>query len=245
MSTALRVAPSVVLLDIEGTTVPVSFVHKILFPYARRTLPTFLATHGEETAVRAALDETRRLAPDMEPLERLLKWMDEDAKVAPLKTLQGLIWADGYARGELLASLYADVPPVLKAWKASGLTLAVYSSGSAPAQKLIYGHTTDGNLTGLFDAFLDLAMGGKKEDASYRRILAQEGWPAANVLFVSDIVAELDAARAAGMRTCQMARAEDGTVPGNSHPVAHTMNDVAHLFGLPEAAVSRGSTAHS
>jgi enolase-phosphatase E1 len=224
---------SIILLDIEGTTLPVSFVHKILFPYARAMLPDLVRERGRDPAVTAALDETRRLAPDMEPLDRLLSWMDEDAKVGPLKALQGMAWAEGYASGALVADLFPDVPAALRTWRAAGLTLAVYSSGSAPAQRLIYSHTTDGDLTPLFSAFLDLEMGGKKESDSYSRILAHTGWNGADVLFVSDVAAELDAAETAGLRTCQMVRAADGTVAGTGHPVAHDMGDVARLFHLP------------
>ncbi|NHN87773.1 acireductone synthase [Acetobacter conturbans] len=226
-------SPSVILLDIEGTTLPVAFVHKVLFPYACTALPALIRDRADEPAVRSAIEETRTLAPDMDPLDRLMAWMDEDAKIGPLKALQGMAWAEGYASGALVADLFPDVPRALRDWKKAGLTLAVYSSGSAPAQRLIYGHTTDGDLTPLFSAFLDLEMGGKKEADSYRRILTNMRWTATDVLFVSDVVAELDAAQTAGMLTCQMVRPEDGTVAGDRHPVAHTMADVARQFGLP------------
>ncbi|MFT8895831.1 MAG: acireductone synthase [Acetobacter sp.] len=226
--------PSVILLDIEGTTLPVSFVHKVLFPYARKALPDLIQDRANDPAIIAALAETKRLSPDREPLDQLMAWMDEDAKVGPLKALQGIAWADGYASGALIADLFPDVPPALRAWSDAGLTLAVYSSGSAPAQRLIYTHTTDGDLTSLFSAFLDLEMGGKKDAESYRRILSKMNWKASDVLFVSDVVAELDAATAAGLRTCQMVRPEDGTVAGTVHPVAHSMKEVADLFSLPE-----------
>ncbi|MBO1360092.1 acireductone synthase [Acetobacter sacchari] len=225
--------PTVVLLDIEGTTTPVSFVHDVLFPYARKALPDLIVRRASEPAVAEALEETRRLAPDMEPLARLNAWMKEDAKVAPLKALQGLAWAEGYADGELVATLYPDVLPALRAWRQAGVKLAVYSSGSVAAQKLIYGHTAEGDATALFDAFLDLAMGGKKDAASYAKIAETEGWVPGDVLFVSDVVAELDAARGAGMKTCHMVRAQDGTVAGDAHPVAHDMPEVGVLFGLP------------
>ncbi|MCE0743453.1 acireductone synthase [Acetobacter sicerae] len=226
--------PTVILLDIEGTTLPVSFVHKVLFPYARKALPDLIRDRANDPAVIAALEETRAQGPDREPLDQLMAWMDEDAKVGPLKALQGIAWADGYASGALIADLFPDVPPALRAWSEAGLTLAVYSSGSAPAQRLIYTHTTDGDLTPLFSAFLDLEMGGKKDVESYRQILAKMGWAASDVLFVSDVVAELDAAAAAGLRTCQMVRPEDGTIAGTVHPVAHSMKEVADLFSLPE-----------
>ncbi|NLI25863.1 MAG: acireductone synthase [Acetobacter sp.] len=226
--------PVVALLDIEGTTVPVSFVHKVLFPYARSALPDFLKREAGNPAVVAALEETRQMVPGVEPGKQLQDWIDQDAKVAPLKLLQGLIWAEGYARGALSAVLYPDVVPVLKAWKEAGLTLAVYSSGSEAAQKLIYGHTSEGDQTGLFSAWFDLAVGGKKEAASYRRILAQQNWNPSDVLFLSDVTAELDAAREAGLKTCHIVRPEDGTIAGEDHPVAADLAKASDLFGLPE-----------
>ncbi|NHO33229.1 acireductone synthase [Acetobacter fallax] len=238
MKAVVAAPPKVILLDIEGTTTPVSFVHKVLFPYARKALPGLIERRANDPVVQEALAETRRLAPGVEPIHQLMAWMDADAKVAPLKALQGLAWAEGYAEGTLMATVFPDVPAALRDWKQAGFMLAVYSSGSAAAQRLIYGHTTSGDLTSLFSAFLDLEMGGKKEAGSYRNILATQGWKPGTVLFVSDVIAELDAADAAGLLTCQMVRAEDGTVPGDVHPVAHNMTDVATLFALPDPAVT-------
>lgn len=228
--------PRVVLLDIEGTTLPVAFVHKVLFPYARAHLPALLAQQHDNPVVKQALAETAQLAPGVPAAEQLERWMDADAKVAPLKSLQGLCWEQGYRQGELVAELYADVVPTLKAWKGAGLTLAVYSSGSKAAQKLIYGYTEQGDVTPLFSAFFDLEVGGKKDAASYRTIVQQAGWSPADVLFLSDVVAELDAAAQAGLQVCQIARPEDGTVAGSQHKVAASLPEAARLFGLPEGA---------
>lgn len=222
-----------VLLDIEGTTIPVAFVHQVLFPYARKALPDLLVTRGDEPAVRDAVADIARLAPGVAPLVQLNAWMDRDEKIGPLKALQGLAWAEGYRTGALQAALYPDVLPALRRWHEGGLRLAVYSSGSEAAQRLIYGHTTEGDVRGLFDGFYDLRIGGKREANSYRAILAEAGWEAGRTLFLSDIVAELDAAAAAGLRTCQLARPEDGTRPGEGHPVAATLDEVARLFALP------------
>ncbi|RBM08512.1 acireductone synthase [Novacetimonas cocois] len=228
--------PRAVLLDIEGTTIPVSFVHDVLFPYARAALPALLREHADDPQVRAAIAEVTRLAPGVDPLTQLEAWMDRDEKIAPLKTLQGIAWAQGYRTGRLSARMYPDVLPALRTWSAAGIRLAVYSSGSVAAQKLIYGHTDEGDVTALFDGFYDLAMGGKRAAASYAHIMAQAGWVAADVLFLSDVVAELDAAAQAGLRTCQIARSEDGTVAGTTHRVAATFGEVSHMFGLPVAA---------
>ena len=234
-NTALT-TPRVVLLDIEGTTLPVAFVHKVLFPYARAHLPALLAQQSDNPAVVQALAETAELAPGVSAAEQLERWMDTDAKVAPLKSLQGLCWEQGYRQGELVADLYPDVVPALKAWKAAGLTLAVYSSGSEAAQRLIYGYTEQGDVTPLFSAFFDLKVGGKRESASYRAIVQQAGWVADEVLFLSDVVAELEAAEQAGLQVCQIARPEDGTVCGVRHRVAASLPQAARLFGLPEGA---------
>lgn len=225
-----------VLLDIEGTTIPVSFVHQVLFPYARAAMPGLLAERAADPAVRAALAEIAGLAPGVAPLAQLNAWMDRDEKIGPLKTLQGLAWAEGYRTGALRAALYPDVLPALRCWHAAGLRLAVYSSGSEAAQRLIYGHTTEGDVTGLFDGFYDLSMGGKRDAASYRAILARAGWAPGRTLFLSDIVAELDAASEAGLRTCQLVRPEDGTVAGTVHPRAATLDEAARQFGLRRAA---------
>lgn len=231
--------PQSILLDIEGTTTPVSFVHQVLFPYARKVLPDLLRRRSDESAVCEALAETARMAPGVAPEVQLNAWMDADAKVAPLKLLQGLAWAEGYRAGDLTATLFPDVAPALRCWHDAGVQLAVYSSGSAEAQRLIYGHTQAGDLTPLFSGFFDLEYGGKKEAASYRAIAARWGFAPDTMLFVSDVVAELDAAAEAGLLTCQMVRAEDGTVPGSVHPVAHDMGGVAALFSLPAPAKAR------
>ncbi|KXV78980.1 acireductone synthase [Acetobacter cerevisiae] len=232
---AVSHTPRVALLDIEGTTAPVSFVHQVLFPYARTHLPKLVAEQAHDPVVHEQLEEIARLAPGVPPMEQLTRWMDEDAKVGPLKALQGIVWGQGYQRGELIASLYPDVVPALEAWSRAGLTLAVYSSGSEPAQKLIYGHTQQGDVTPLFSRFFDLRVGGKKDAKSYRNILLETGWKPEDVLFLSDVTAELDAAADAGLQVCQIVRPDDGTVAGKRHPVAATLQDAARLFGLPGA----------
>ena len=230
--TALR--PLAVLTDIEGTTTPIAFVRDILFPYARARLPALLAAGGAEVA--AELAAVRELAPGQDPLAALLRWMDEDAKVTPLKALQGMIWAEGYATAALKAPLYDDVAPCLRAWSAAGLRLAVYSSGSVAAQKQVFGHSTAGDLVGLFDGFYDTRVGGKREPDSYGRLAIAIGLPPVEVLFLSDVEAELDAAAAAGLRTCQVVRASDGTEASERHMLAADFLAVAARLGLPPAS---------
>jgi len=229
--------PRAVLTDIEGTTSRIAFVHDVLFPYARTHLPALLAERSAEPEVAAALAEVDRLAPGQDRLAALLGWMDQDAKVTPLKALQGLVWRDGYARGELKGDLYPDVAPCLRAWAATGVRLFVYSSGSVAAQRLIFGHATAGDLTGLFAGFFDTRIGAKREAGSYARIVGEIGVAPDAVLFLSDVVAELDAAARAGLATCQLVRAEDRTVPSDTHVTAADFHDVARRFGLaPERA---------
>ena len=214
--------PSAILTDIEGTTTPISFVHRILFPYARERMADFVASG------HAALDDVP------EPrLATLLGWMDRDEKITALKAIQGIIWEQGYRSGALLAELYADVPPALKRWARAGLRLYVYSSGSVPAQKLLFGHTPNGDISSLFQAFFDTKIGPKREAASYAAIAKGIGLPAGEILFLSDVEAELDAAQAAGLQTCQLVRAQDGTIASTRHAAAADFTEVAQKFGLP------------
>ncbi len=222
-----------VLTDIEGTTTRIAFVKDVLFPYARERMAAFLAEHGGAPDVAAELAEVRRMAPGQPELDTLLHWIDTDAKITPLKTLQGMIWNQGYADGSLRGDMYPDVAPCLKLWSSIGIRLAVFSSGSVAAQKLLFGHSVDGDLTGLFGGFFDTRVGGKREPDSYGRLAIALGLPTAEVLFLSDVEAELDAAATAGMRTCQLVRAEDGTVASDRHAVAQDFRDVGRLLELP------------
>ena len=215
-----------VVTDIEGTTTPIAFVRDTLFPYARARLAEALA-QAPDIAVEVA-----GMVPGTPPLATLLHWMDEDAKVTALKALQGRIWDAGYADGSIKGDIYPDVGPTLRRWVRGGLRLHVYSSGSVPAQKLLFGHTVDGDLTGLFQGFFDTRVGGKREPESYDRICIGINVPPAEVLFLSDIEAELDAAAAAGLRTCQLVRPQDGTVASDRHAVAKDFPEVGRLFVL-------------
>lgn len=225
-----------ILTDIEGTTTRISFVKDVLFPYARERMAAFLAERAGDPAVAAELAEVRRLAPGVAELDTLLHWIDTDAKITPLKTLQGLIWDRGYADGSLRGDVYPDVAPCLRLWVGLGVRLAAFSSGSVAAQKLIFGHSVAGDLTSLFSGFFDTRVGSKREADSYGRLAIALGLPTAEVLFLSDVEAELDAAAAAGMRTCQLVRAEDGTVASDRHAVAGDFREVGRLMELPVPA---------
>ncbi len=219
-----------IVTDIEGTTSSIDFVHQTLFPYAKAHLRAFLKAQGGNDAVQSALDEVEQIVGhDLsvdEAADVLEQWIAEDRKVTPLKTLQGLIWKTGYEAGELKGHVYADTPEFLRRWHEAGKQLYVYSSGSVAAQRLIFGYTDFGDLTPLFSGYFDTRIGGKREAASYRNILQQIGLDGGEVLFLSDIGEELDAARAAGLQTCQLLR-DDKAVPASSHSQARSFGDVS------------------
>ncbi|MPY71140.1 MAG: acireductone synthase [Alphaproteobacteria bacterium] len=207
-----------VVTDIEGTTTPISFVRDVLFPFARARLAEFIAAHGAEPAVAEQLAEARILAGDPAMNDAavvavLTGWIDTDRKAAPLKALQGMIWEDGYRRAGLKAPVYADAAEALRRWHAAGLRLAVYSSGSAPAQKLLFGHTDRGDLTPVFSGWFDLATGPKLERGSYAKIAAALGLPPAEILFLSDHPGELAAAVEAGLAAIRVDRGDTPPVP--------------------------------
>jgi len=229
----VAIPPTCILTDIEGTTSAIAFVKETLFPFAQAELDAFLDARGAEPEVAAILAEVAAAAPGEAPRATLRHWMEQDAKVTPLKTLQGLIWRAGYADGRLKGHLWPDVAPCLRAWAEAGITLAVYSSGSVGAQKLLFGHSVAGDLIPLFAGFFDTKVGGKRDVASYATIAKGLNLPAGEILFLSDVVEELDAAAAAGLRTCQLIRAEDGTVPCGRHAEAPDFPAVARRFGLP------------
>ena len=222
-----------VVTDIEGTTSAISFVTEALYPYARKHLHEFVCAHARDPEVQRQLAEIGRIVGKAlsvdEAIAQLLAWMDEDRKITPLKTLQGLVWERGFASGELRAHLYADVAPQLKAWKASGIHLYVFSSGSIKAQQLIFAHTPYGDLTPLFSGFFDTTTGPKTEPDSYRTIARVIGEPPHAILFLSDAKRELDAARRAGLRTICLVR--QGMA---EHGVAHRK---ARNFHAIDAAI--------
>ena len=207
----------VILTDIEGTTGSISFVRDVLFPYARAALPGFVRARGDEPKVRALLDQVATehgaMCDDAMIVETLQGWIDQDRKHTVLKALQGMIWEDGYRDGDFTAHIYPDVAPALQAWHAAGHALAVYSSGSVPAQKLFFGHSDAGDLLPLFDHFFDTEVGHKRDADSYRLIADRLGRSPGDIVFLSDVIAELDAARKAGMRTVLLDRREDYPEP--------------------------------
>jgi enolase-phosphatase E1 len=204
-----------VLVDIEGTTSAIAFVHDVLFPYADEHLDAYVAAHRNEPAVAQALRDAAQLAglePDADDaavLAHLHAWIAQDRKATPLKTLQGLIWAEGYAKTGLRGHVYPDAAAGLRRWHSAGLRLYVYSSGSIEAQRVLFANSAEGDLSGLFSGNFDTTVGPKREAASYRTIAYLMDLAPGDVVFLSDVDAELDAARTAGMQTVRLLRPAD------------------------------------
>ncbi len=221
-----------ILTDIEGTTSSIDFVRDTLFPYARERLPAFIETHDDQPEVQhwlheAALEAGLVAAERQEIIELLLRWIDQDRKSTALKALQGMIWQGGYAAGDFHAHVYPEVPARLRAWRAQGKRLYVYSSGSVQAQRLFFTHSVAGDLAPLFSGWFDTESGPKREADSYRRIAASIGLPASGILFLSDLSPELDAAREAGLRTTLLVRPPQQCPPSAAHPCAHDFDSIA------------------
>jgi len=239
-----------VVLDVEGTTTPIAFVYQVLFPFARQKLHAYLREHGQSEAVRAVLVGLREEWsldaaqghgpppwPEGEqsggqndsgvPAAAYLEWlMDRDRKSPRLKALQGMIWEGGYRAGQLQGEVFPDVPPALARLAAASIDAAIYSSGSELAQRLIFGHTAHGDLTTCFTRFFDTAVGPKLASDSYRWIADELRRPPAGILFVSDVVAELNAAREAGLQAVLCIR------PGNKQQPSHAFEAVTSLDEL-------------
>jgi enolase-phosphatase E1 len=196
--------PRAILTDIEGTTSSIAFVAETLFPYARARLPAFVVAHPEAAA--PILAEVAATEPG-DPVATLIRWIDEDRKATPLKTLQGMIWADGYREGAFTGHIYADAAAALRRWHEAGIALYVFSSGSVAAQKLLFGHSDAGDLTPLFSGYFDTTTGPKREAASYTAIARAIGFDPQDVLFLSDTPEEIAAARAAGLQALLIDRA--------------------------------------
>jgi enolase-phosphatase E1 len=220
-----------VLTDIEGTTAPVAFVADVLFPYAAERLDAFVRGHRKDRAVAEALAETaalegRELTLD-EAIATLLGWIKADRKATPLKTLQGKIWREGYESGAIRAPVYRDAVTALRAWKERGLRLDVYSSGSVEAQILLYRHTDAGDLTPLFSAHFDTRIGAKVEAASYAAITREIGVAPEEILFLSDLPREVEAALEAGLESWRI----DRDLPAGTMRVDALGATVASDFG--------------
>lgn len=239
-----------VLLDIEGTTSDIAFVRDVLFPYAHREVGAFLTANSGQPNVEQALEQMARDAgasgfpgwcpSTLDPSSQrawvcaeVRRLIESDSKTTGLKALQGLIWAAGYRDGTLRAHVYPEVPNAFTRWRQAGLSLAIYSSGSIAAQKLFFSHTIAGDLTPHLSGYYDTTSGPKRSADSYRRIIAESGIPAADMLFLSDIQEELDAARSAGLETGLVVRPGNAPVSSPGHPVITTLDEVEVANSAP------------
>jgi enolase-phosphatase E1 len=232
------------LLDIEGTTTPIDFVFKTLFPYAAANVEQFLRQNHSDPKIKDLIAELRSTwsgaassgAPvwiESSPEEKLasaasyVRWLiARDSKVTPLKTLQGKIWQQGFRCGALKGEVYPDVAPAFARWRAQHKHIAIFSSGSVLAQKLLFAHSTAGDLSSFLEAYFDTTTGPKREPASYRKIAATLQVHPKQVLFVSDVPAELDAALAAGMSTALSLRPGISPPPTPVHPSILTFDEL-------------------
>ena len=221
-------AGKLILLDIEGTVSPLAFVHDVMFPYARQRAGAYVVTHwGSAVIAQLAHDAgVPAFASPAEAEAAVYRLMDADAKVTGLKQLQGMIWEEGFRTGELRSTLFEDVPQALADWGQMGREIRIYSSGSIHAQKLFFAHTESGDLTPHFSGYYDTPTGSKRETASYTAIAADCGLPTEQILFVSDLVEELNAACAAGMTTAFALRLGNKPVPPHDHPVITTFSEI-------------------
>ena len=219
-----------IVTDIEGTTSSLSFVKDVLFPYSRARMAEFVRAHANDAAVRKLLDEVRQMvggnADDEKIIAQLTQWIDEDKKITPLKALQGMIWEAGFKQGDFKGHVYEDAMRKLKEWHAQGIKLYVFSSGAVQAQKLLFAYSEYGDFTPLFSGYFDTTVGAKRESGSYHKIAQGIGLAPRDILFLSDIKEELDAARAVGMQTVWVLR-DGGEMPAPVHPQARSFDDIS------------------
>jgi enolase-phosphatase E1 len=238
-------ATSAILLDVEGTTTPVDFVHNTLFSYARRHLADFLRRNWEEPSVRAdvqALKDQYEL--DANVTRELPVWQDDsrdaqfasvlsyvnwlmsgDSKCALLKSLQGKIWQEGYQMRELQSQVYSDVPAAFSRWSPQRI-ICIFSSGSVLAQRLLFAHSCFGDLTSFIRDYFDTTTGAKRDPVSYRKIAASLALRPSEIIFISDVVEELDAARQVEMETALCVRSRDGSFPIHTHKVIYNFDSM-------------------
>ena len=237
-----------ILLDIEGTTTPIDFVHKTLFPYAKARITGFVEDHFDELRIEIAelaaeheneVEYTAEFRADSpNSIGEYLKFLiNNDRKSTPLKSIQGMIWQKGYESGELHSSVFDDVPAALERWKADNKIIAIYSSGSVLAQMLLFRYTDHGDLTEFIDRYFDTNVGHKREPDSYRKIADDLELKPAEILFVSDVVAELDAAREAGMQTSLAVREGNAEIAEpQPHWVVHDFNELELIRNTDDSA---------
>ncbi|WGZ94994.1 MAG: acireductone synthase [Candidatus Thiothrix putei] len=219
-----------ILTDIEGTTTSLSFVKDVLFPYADQQMQAFVVAHRQDPTVAKLIDDVRLETGNAvlslaEAIAQLRQWIAEDKKITPLKAIQGLMWEEGYRNGDFTGHVYEDAVRHLLHWHELGLKLYVYSSGSVYAQKLLFGYSDAGDLTPLFSGYFDTAVGHKREAKSYQTIVEALDLSASEILFLSDIAEELDAAAQVGLKTCCLVRENQPTAT-LQHPCVKNFDEL-------------------
>lgn len=218
-----------IITDIEGTTTDIHFVHKVLFPYSREKMAEYVRANQDNPLIVPILQEIRQqLIPGADltiVIRQLIDWIDQDVKNGALKAIQGFIWKEGFEKGVFTGHVYPDAYENLVKWHKQGISLYIYSSGSVQAQQLLFQYSDFGDLRYLFKGYFDTAVGGKKEAASYANILKQIDCEAEDVLFLSDVKAELDAAKANKINTYLLDR-DHVELEIKNHPVAGNFNVV-------------------
>ena len=221
----------VVLCDIEGTTTSITFAHQVLFPLSYERIEEFLrihaeSLHGEILLVKRQIGRPPEQINLEEVIDTLKTWIKTDKKETALKSIQGKIWKEAFESGQIKGHVYPDVPEQLKSWTQQGIKIAIFSSGSVEAQKLIYRYSEVGDLTPFIWAYFDTSTGPKKDAGSYRLIAQELGVSASEILFLSDVVAELDAARSAGMKTVLIVREDTAPPTVNAHQTATNFREI-------------------
>jgi enolase-phosphatase E1 len=242
-----------ILLDIEGTTTPLDFIYKVLFPYARSHAQQFLKQHGSSSDVRVDIDALRQenlaemrqdlslpalrndtQAAEVESLVAYLEWLvARDRKSTALKSIQGKIWEDGYKSGQLRGQVFEDVPRALRRWQQQQRNVYIFSSGSVLAQKLLFAHTTAGDLTVYISGYFDTTAGAKVDALSYRKIAYALQRSPSEIIFVSDVTTELDAAKSTGLQTLLSERPGNRPQPASTHQRIRSLDEVFSAEGPP------------
>src|SRR5438034_6794116 len=219
-----------ILLDIEGTTTPITFVYDVLFPFVRRHVADFVK-HANLADLQREYDEDVRRGNNppvwsAEPIPYIHWLMDQDRKSTALKNIQGQIWLEGYQNGELRGEVFQDVPSALERWHRAGIDIRIFSSGSVLAQRLLFSSTVAGDLTRFLKGYFDTTTGPKNEASSYTTIAQFFGVATSDILFISDVTRELDAARSAGMQTLLCVRPGNHPQPPHNHPIVSSFDEV-------------------
>jgi enolase-phosphatase E1 len=214
-----------VLCDIEGTTSSLSFVHDVLFPLSYDRMEDFIKQNWDSDLIHQERQQIKSDDPD-EVIKTLRSWIKEDRKEGALKSIQGKIWKDAFESAKIHGHVYQDVLPNFRKWRQAEIRICIFSSGSIEAQKLLFKYSEAGDLSELISAYFDTTTGAKRESTCYKKIASELSLPAANILFLSDVQSELDAARNAGMQTTQLLRELATPKNFSGHPIVSSFDEI-------------------